>query len=128
MPVRRRVDKHRRPLTAAERHVLFDGRVEDADEIDRAKIYFAGLDAEELWAENREWVLQEWVERFPGIRPQLWWDHDAPRLPEGTYPGCYYDVRLPQGRQRIGGVGDPVCEHLAHVPRLHYGVPVDSVT
>lgn len=128
MPVRRRVDKRRRELTEAERHVLFDGSIEDADLIDTAKIYFAKLDSEELWVEHKEWLLPEWVDRFPGTRPQLWWDHSAPRMPEGTFPGRYYDGKLPQPRQRIGGVGTPKFEVLAWIPRYAYGLPVDWVS
>jgi hypothetical protein len=108
--------------------VLYDGRIEDADKTDKTEAFFAERAAEELWREHHEAVLTDWVGRFPGTRPSLWWRFDAPRMPEGAFPGCYYDGTLPEPRQRLGGVGTPAFEALANVPRFAFGLPVDWVT
>jgi hypothetical protein len=43
---------------------------------------------------------------FPGTRPVHWWKFSAPEM-----------------RQRIGGTGSLLEEHLAHVPAYHLGIP-----
>lgn len=64
-----------------------------------------------LWSEHGEVVLRQWVAERPGSRPSCWWRFDAP---------------VP--RVRCGGIGTPCHERLAHVLRLHLGVPVDWIT
>src|ERR1700676_4516124 len=44
-------------------------------------------------------------------------------LPIGTFPGCYYDGKLPQPRKRTGGTGTPAHEVQAVVPSFEYGLP-----
>jgi hypothetical protein len=62
------------------------------------------------------------VKQNPGTRPALWWRYDAPRLPVGTFPGSYYDGKLPEPRKRTGGVGTPSHEVQATVPDFAYGI------
>jgi hypothetical protein len=52
----------------------------------------------------------------------------APRIAIGTYPDCYYDGQLPEARRRLGGVGTPCHECLAHVPHFSYGLPTSWVS
>jgi hypothetical protein len=54
--------------------------------------------------------------------------YSAPRMPLGTFPGCYYDGKLPQPRLRLGGTGTPASDVLAYVPRFSYGLPADWIT
>jgi hypothetical protein len=79
---------------------------------------------EELWRTHHDAVLTEHVRDNPGTRPALWWLYDAPRLPIGTFPGCYYDGKLPQPRKRTGGdTGAPAYEVRAVVPSFADGIP-----
>jgi hypothetical protein len=65
----------------------------------------------------------EHVKENPGKRPALWWRFDAPRLPVGMFPGCYYDGKLPEPRKRTSGTGTPAHEVQAVVPSFEYGLP-----
>jgi hypothetical protein len=40
-----------------------------------------------------------------------------------TFPGCYYDGKLPEPRKRTGGTGTPAHEVRAVVPSFEYGLP-----
>ena len=40
-----------------------------------------------------------------------------------TFPGCYYDGKLPEPRKRTGGTGTPAHEVQAVVPSFEYGLP-----
>jgi hypothetical protein len=55
-------------------------------------------------------------------------EHDAPRIAVGTYPDCWYDGKLPEPRMRLGGVGTPCHECLAHVPHFSCGLPTSWVS
>lgn len=54
-----------------------------------------------LWPVHRKEVLAHWIERFPGTRPRLWWEMDAPagrpiiRPSNGTEEDC-----IREGRER----------------------------
>ncbi len=75
------------------------------------------------WRELRDTILAGWVEEQPGKRPSAWWRFDAPRQPAGRFPGWYYDGKLPEPRERCGGVGTPAHEVLADAPRYNFGIP-----
>jgi hypothetical protein len=81
-----------------------------------------------LWDQNSDRLIEEHVAESPGTRPHRWWQYDAPRSAVGTYPDCYYDGKLPEPRRRLGGVGTPCHECLAHVPHFAYGVPTTWVS
>ena len=65
-------------------------------------------------------IMRGWNK--PGCRPFAWWLFDAPRLPEGTFPGRYYDGQYPVPRLHIGGPGRPLHERLNYVPSQHFGI------
>lgn len=69
------------------------------------------LPLSEAWQLVREPLLEAWTEHAAGTRPAAWWRWDAP-----------------EPRRRLGGVGDPLPEVLAHVERLEYGIPADWLT
>jgi hypothetical protein len=77
---------------------------------------------EALWNLHQDVILAEHVKTSPGTRPALWWKYTAPRLPIGTFPGCYYDGQLPEPRKRVGGTGTPAHEVRAVVPSFSYGI------
>ena len=70
------------------------------------------------WEESG--IMRGWDK--PGIRPFAWWLFDAPRLPEGTFPGAYYDGLYPEPRLHLGGPGRPLHEVLSFGPRQHFGI------
>lgn len=80
-------------------------------------------DRRAAWNEARGEILTEWIATAPGSRPSHWWKFDAPRQPLGTFPGCLHDGKVPEPRRRLGGVGTPENEVLAHVPTYTFGVP-----
>jgi hypothetical protein len=67
---------------------------------------------ETILPQLREPILDEWIRRQPGTRPNFWWLQDAPEK-------C---------RRRLGGVGDPEHEHLNTVERYRHGLPTGFVT
>jgi hypothetical protein len=77
----------------------------------------------ELWNLHREVILAEHVKENPGTRPALFWEFDAKRSPIDTYPGCFYDGKLPEPRERIGGIGVPDYEVKCTKPSFSYGIP-----
>jgi hypothetical protein len=118
MPVRRRVDKRRAEVTD-EHEAWLQGD-------DRAAGFVPYAPDDELaalWAANADRIVAEHVTIDPGTRPHRWWQHSAPRLPLGTFPGCYYDGRLREPRRRLGGIGTPASDVLACVPTCRYGLP-----
>lgn len=80
-----------------------------------------------LWATHRDMILDEHVKDFPGTRPPLWWNFDAPKSPIGTYPGCHYDGELCEPRKRLGGIGTPTHEVLNWLPSFSYGLPLSFI-
>ena len=106
MAVKRRVNKAKEQLTDAQWRYLTDQPMPANFETFALKIDFHG-NTEQLWNQNRDVILAEHVKENPGTRPALWWRYTAPRLPVGTFPGCYRDGQLPEPRKRTGGTGTP---------------------
>jgi len=77
----------------------------------------------DLWKAHGDAVVADHVEDYPGTRPARWWEHDAPRLPLGTYPGAGYDGELPEPRKRLGGTGTPAYEVKCVKPSFSFGIP-----
>ncbi len=103
MTIRRRVDKRRLALPAD----VLDYFAERS--CTRPPLLFFG-DELELWDVVRDDVVAEWVIERAGTRPAVWWRHDAP-----------------EPRQRLGGRGDPLWEHLAVLPTFEHGIPASWV-
>jgi hypothetical protein len=80
------------------------------------------------WAEVGGEILDAWIATAPGTRPSAWWKYDAPRQPLGVFPECHYDGKLPEPRERLGGVGTPDFEALSYVPSYSYGIPNSWLT
>ena len=123
MPRKRRNPKTRRAEIPTDMVDYLSDR-----EVDNAWIYFTD-DAEFLaaWNELRDEILAEWTATAPGTRPSFWWKFDAPRQPIGTFEGSYYDGKLPEPRQRLGGVGTEGHEVFNIVPHYISGIPTDFV-
>jgi hypothetical protein len=118
MPVRRRADKRREEVTD-ENEEWLNGK-------DKASGFFLYAPDDEhvaLWNAHSERIVAEHVTLYPGTRPARWWQYEAPRLPLGTFPDRYYDGKLPEPRQRLGGIGTPASDVLACVPTYSYGLP-----
>jgi hypothetical protein len=81
-----------------------------------------------LWNTHSERIVAEHVTHYPSTRPARWWQYEAPRLSLGTFPGYYYDGKLPEPRQRLGGTGTPASDVLSHAPAFSYGLPAVWVT
>jgi len=64
--------------------------------------------------------MQGWNK--PGCRPWAWWLYDAPRLPEGTFPGTCWDGLFPEPRLHLGGPGCPLHEALSYYPVQNFGI------
>lgn len=89
----------------------------------------------QIWLSIRDEFLPEWIKQNPGTRPSWWYlfDPDCPRVSEEDikrhgWEGWFFLSDIPDLRRRLGGVGDPIYEHLSHVPRFDRGVPVDFVS
>jgi hypothetical protein len=105
MPVRKRIDKRRAELTD-EGEAWLHGD-------DKAAGFFKYAPDDELaavWEAHSERIVAEHVADHPGSRPERWWQ---------------YNVTEP--RQRLGGIGTPASEVLAHKPRYSFGLSVDWV-
>jgi hypothetical protein len=122
MPRKRRVNKAKEQLTDSQWKYLSDQPLPANFEKFVLDIDFHG-NMEQLWNQNCDVILAEHVKENPGTRPALWWRYDAPRLPIGTFPGCHYDGKLPQTRERTGGNGTPAHEVQAVLPAFAYGIP-----
>jgi hypothetical protein len=101
------------------------------------------------WNEHRVELLDFWIqdptpwpehgpsgERFsyvrpggPGSRPWAWWRFTAPRWQpdDPRHAGAHYVGQLSEPRKRLGGVGTPDYEVLAHAPQFEFGIPVSWV-
>jgi hypothetical protein len=77
------------------------------------------IEPKELWKENRDDFLPEFILKHPGQRPLPWWQWDAPRQPDQG-SGCWYEGTLPEPRRRIGGKGEL---HKGYVPSYELGIP-----
>jgi hypothetical protein len=63
------------------------------------------------WQTCRERIMEKWPVQHPGCRPFAWWEFNAP-----------------EQRQRVGGMGTPAHEVLAHRPVFRFGIPTLWVT
>lgn len=81
------------------------------------------LSVADLWITHGDDVLAEWVAEAPGTRPSLWWRFSAPRATDNIPERWHADTPPPIARRRLGGIGTPCHECLAHA--LHYalGIP-----
>ena len=122
MAARRRSDKKRTGLSDMQWRFLKGEPLPKTFEAFAIKIDFHGTN-EQLWNQNRDVILAEHVKENPGTRPALWWRYDTPRMPIGTFPGCYYDGKLPEPRERLGGIGTPAHECRSVKPDFKYGIP-----
>jgi hypothetical protein len=123
MPRKRRTDKRRQEVTDEHESWLHgDDSASGFVKYEPAEALAA------LWAAHSERIVEDHVADFPGTRPARWWQHDAPRIPIGTYPGCYFDGKLPAPRKRLGGIGTPASDVLAYVPTFAYGIPTIWIT
>jgi hypothetical protein len=114
MPVKRRVSKQREQISPAMLAFLRDEPMPEDAGIAAWWIESEtnpGPKASELWPEFRDEILADWIAEAPGTRPSMWWRLDAP-----------------EPRRRLGGIGTPAHEVLAHVPRFWCGIPIDWVT
>jgi hypothetical protein len=59
-----------------------------------------------LWAEHGHRIVAEHIAMYPGQRPRLWWQYDAP-----------------EPRKRLGGIGTPCHECLGYAPNFIFGIP-----
>ena len=76
------------------------------DELIAAR-YF-GEELPGTWDECRDTILEAWIDEYPGTRPSMWWSLDAPE----------------EERRRLGGIGDPIHEHLpAYQASCYLGIP-----
>jgi hypothetical protein len=89
---------------------------------------------QEVWFAIRDELLPEWIRERPGTRPSWWYecDRDCPRISAEDiarrgWEGWFFVKRLPDLRRRLGGVGDPMFEHLALVPQLYRAMPIHFV-
>jgi hypothetical protein len=119
MPHKLRTDKHRPQVSDTLWDILTDCPLENPAE----KHFFNDDQKREAWEALRDEIIDAWAQEHPGTRPSHWWRYDAPRMPVGTWPGCYWDGQLPEPRRRLGGVGMPAHEALAYVPAFPFGVP-----
>ena len=76
----------------------------------------------ELWEQYAEDVLAEWIGEWPGTRPSLWWCYSAPRAMEPS-DRWFGKTPQPEPRRRLGGIGTPCHECLAHGLHLNHGIP-----
>ena len=94
MPTKRRRSSRRvqAPLSDAVIYVLETG------DFPRGQQFSTWYDAyrvdeegerEAAWTAGKSMVLEDWIERRPGTRPDAWWEFDAPddrrRLADGRY-------------------------------------------
>lgn len=91
----------------------------------------------DLWQLVREQILSDWIQVRPGTRPSWWWIYEAPKAGDETLRSLRITEKFYQGRgrerfceprQRLGGIGSPKHEVLAHAPCFSYGLPNEWVS
>lgn len=101
------------------------------------RYFFTGQEGFEVWGASKKRfqeslkyfekvLLPAWIKKNPCSRPWAWWTYFAPRWQRKF--DAYFDGKLPEPRQRLGGVGDPDFEFLGYVPHFEYGLPVGWIT
>jgi hypothetical protein len=123
MPVRKRVDKRRQAVTDE-----IDAWLLGHDKESGFVKYLPSEELAALWSEHSERIIEEHIVLQPGTRPARWWNHDAPRIPVGTFPGMWYDGLLSEPRKRIGGTGTAASDVLAYMPTFSFGLPSIWIT
>jgi hypothetical protein len=122
MAIKRRLNKAKEQLSDIQWDFLCDKPMPENDFEAFILKYDVRKTNEQLWEQHRDVILAEHTKAAPGTRPALFWEYDAPRSPIGTYPGAWYDGRLPEPRQRLGGTGTPAYECRAVKPSFSYGI------
>lgn len=92
-------------------------------------VYILQVAPEQLrdsWESQKEIIMPEWIEKYPGTRPFAWWEFTSPRW-ERKFE-AYYDGKLPEPRLMIGGVGTPIYDVLSYMPHFSFGIPTGWVT
>ena len=86
------------------------------------------------WMGVREALLAAWLPEHAGRRPWAWWRFSAPRWQRQDLPDRLRDLSdavlqdIAEPRRRLGGIGDPMFEHLNVWPCFAYGRPAEFVT
>ena len=124
MPTNRRFRVRRRadPISPGLIALMSDEPAPVGDE--GAKFFTTPAELSRLWIEHGPTIIVEWIANYPGTRPSCWWRYDAPRwVPDADHAGRWYVADLPEPRRRLGGIGTPCHEVLAHVPSWPLGIP-----
>lgn len=72
-----------------------------------AQYFFEPGAVTQAWREYGESIVRDWAAEHPGTRPEFWWQAEAPQ----------------PLRRRLGGIGTPAHERLAHGLAAYCGVP-----
>jgi hypothetical protein len=135
MPTNRRFRKSqsRGRVTEAQWAYLLDDR-ERSKQLDAWEEFMLGAPHDNyaalrlLWNAYREQILEVWIREFPGTRPSAWWKFDAPRIALGTWPGCFWDGKLPEPRLKLSGSGIPSWDAgWAILPHFELGIATSWV-
>jgi hypothetical protein len=110
---RRRRQVLREPLSPALRHWLETGELGDPETagfLEMFTLTHRGQRAALVrwWRASCDEIVRDWIAAHPGTRPHGWWEFDSPE---------------PQ-RCRLGGIGTPAHECLAHAPLFRFGLPL----
>jgi hypothetical protein len=114
MTLRRAYRRHsrRQPLSPAVREFLEAGQLGANATLDEHLARRGGT-LQRFWRVYRGEILPQWIQQRPGSRPWGWWrSGDAPE----------------KARRRLGGVGTPAHEVLAHVEEYDFGIPAHWIT
>jgi hypothetical protein len=117
-------------ISDALRHYFLTGDRDDGDEGGWWEVFSLQVSDEKMrvaWEANRDTLLPDFIEQNPGRRPFIWWKFDAPRQPDQG-SGGYWEGKLPEPRQRLGGTGTPDFEVLNHIPAFSFGIPTGWVS
>jgi hypothetical protein len=135
MPKKERKRKERKgppSLDAWQIRYLCTGKTPDKKTIAKEKIdpfdiwnFKHEKDDRVAWKKHGKSILAAYIKKHPGKRPWMWWRFEAPRWDRKF--GAWFDGKLPEPRQRIGGTGTPCYEVLAYAPFFNFGIPVSFV-
>lgn len=114
---RKRTKKKRKPTVKVkpfEWEYLCRGRIESADDFNPLSLLMlVGGNHLVQWKRCQDQLLSFWITRWPGTRPWAWWIDALDRYGP---------------RKRLGGIGNPVHEHLAVKQIYSFGIPVLWIT
>ena len=74
---------------------------------------------DQVWAEVKGKLLQEWTRKRPCTRPWMWWKVDAPRQKDNDVK-AYWHNKLPVERRKV--VGNAKKTTLSYFPYYAWGV------